>query len=406
MSRSRFLFVLVCYTISFLFSFPAFSQTANEREKLEAEKKENLQKIAETQKILSETASRKKVTLGQLNAINEQIKAREGLIRAINAEIDLLEVQISEITDIIEALESDLVNLKEEYAAMVYAASKAGKSEDRLTFIFSAKTFNQLVMRIKYMEQYAEARQKQVVQIEKVKETLDNQRISIDTKKEEQASLLEQQIDAKQELLTLRKERNTAIRSLAQREKELKGEISERKEAVQRLDNLIANLIKKEIKESSKGKSANAIELNSAEAKELSSLFEQSKAKLTWPVSSGFISRKFGRNPHPVMKYVMEENNGVDIQTSKDAKVQTVFDGIVKTVALVPGMNKVVITQHGDYFTLYARLKEVFVQNGQRVTPNEPIGTVYTDPDQVSTLHFEIWRNNEKLNPQEWLIKK
>lgn len=406
MSRSKPLFVFVCCILFFFLPQFTFSQNSKERAKLEAEKKENLKKIEEAQKILSQTTSQRKTSLGQLNAINQQIKAREGLIEAINAEIALLDNQIGELTNIIEALEADLVNLKEEYAAMVYAASKTGNSNDRLTFIFSAKTFNQLIMRIKYMEQYAEARQKQVTQIEKVRETLDEQRTHIDTKRIERKTLLEQQVDANQELLTLRKEQNTAIRNLAQREKELKGELAERKEAVQRLDNLIASLIEKEIRESSEGKSANTIALNSAEAKELSALFEKSKAKLTWPVTSGFISRRFGRNPHPVMKYVMEENNGVDIQTSKDAKVQTVFDGVVKTVAVVPGMNKVVITQHGDYFTLYARLKEVYVQKGQNVKADEPIGTVYTDQDQVSTLHFEIWRNNQKLNPQDWLTNK
>lgn len=404
MSRSKALFVLGAYF--FLALSMAFGQSSEERVRLEKEKKENLKKIEEAQKILNETTSQRKTSLGQLNAINQQIKAREGLIEAINNEIALLDNQIGEITNIIEALEADLENLKEEYAAMVYAASKAGNSNDRLTFIFSAETFNQLIMRIKYMEQYAEARQKQVAQIEKVRKTLEVQRTNIDTKRIERKTLLEQQIDANQELLVLRRDQNTAIKNLAQREKELKDELSERKEAVQRLDNLIANLIEKEIRESSEGKSTNTIALNSAEAKELSALFEESKTKLTWPVSSGFISRKFGRNPHPVMKYVMEQNNGIDIQTNKDAKVQAVFDGVVKTVAIVPGMNKVVITQHGDYFTLYARLKEVFVQQGQSIKSDEPIGTVYTDQDQVSTLHFEIWRNNQKLNPQEWLTNK
>ena len=404
MSKNKAFFLLgACFLLALSM---AFGQSSEERVRLEKEKKENLKKIEEAQKILNETTSQRKTSLGQLNAINQQIKAREGLIEAINTEIALLDNQIGEITNIIVALETDLVNLKEEYAAMVYAASKAGNSNDRLTFIFSAKTFNQLIMRIKYMEQYAEARQKQVAQIEKVRKTLEEQRTNIDTKRIERKTLLAQQIDANQELLVLRKEQNTAIRNLAQREKDLKDELSERKEAVQRLDNLIASLIEKEIRESSEGKSTNTIALNSAEAKELSALFEKSKTKLTWPVTSGFISRKFGRNPHPVMKYVMEENNGVDIQTSRDAKVQTVFDGVVKTVAVVPGMNKVVITQHGDYFTLYARLKEVYVQKGQNVRADEPIGTVYTDQDQVSTLHFEIWRNNQKLNPQEWLTNK
>src|SRR5690606_31958896 len=129
-------------------------------------------------------------------------------------------------------------------------------------FIFSAQTFNQLIMRVKYMEQYAEARQKQVTQIEKVKKTLDTQRGNIDAKRSERKTLLEQQIDANQKLVALRKEQNTAIKNLAQREKDLKNELSERKEAVQRLDNLIANLIEKEIRESSEGKSTNAITLN------------------------------------------------------------------------------------------------------------------------------------------------
>lgn len=406
MSRNEGLFVFIYFFLFTLTCGSVLGQTSEERGKLEAEKKENLRKIEEAQKILNETASERKTSLGQLNAINQQIKARESLIEAINAEIALLDNQIGEITNIIEALESDLLSLKEEYAAMLYAASKAGNSQDRLTFIFSAKTFNQLVMRIKYMEQYTEARQKQVAQIERVRETLSAQRSSIDTKRSERKQLLEQQVDANQALLALKKEQNSALQNLAKREKELQKELAERKEAVQRLDNLIASLIEKEIRESSKGKSSNAIVLNSEEAKELSTLFEKTKSNLAWPVTSGFISRKFGRNPHPVMKYVMEENNGVDIQTSKDAKVQAVFDGVVKTVAVVPGMNKVVITQHGDYFTLYARLKDVYVQKGQNIKADEPIGTVYTDPDQVSTLHFEIWRNNQKLNPQEWLTKK
>ena len=400
-------FYLCLYIVLFFFSGrAALAQTTGERTKLETEKKENLRKIEEARKILDETASEKKTTLGQLSAINQQIKAREGLIEAINAEIALLENQIGEITNIIDALEADLSSLKEEYAAMLYAASKAGKSQDRLTFIFSAETFNQLLMRIKYMEQYAEARQKQVAQIEKVRETLAAQRTSIDAKRSERKQLLDQQVEANQALLALKKEQNSLIQNLAQREKELQKELAERKQAVQRLDNLIASLIEKEIKESSQGKSTSAIALNTDEAKELSTLFEKNKASLAWPVSSGFISRKFGRNPHPVMKYVMEENNGVDIQTSKDAKVQAVFDGVVKTVAVVPGMNKVVITQHGDYFTLYARLKDVHVQKGQNIKADDAIGTVYTDSDQVSTLHFEIWRNNQKLNPQEWLDKK
>ena len=146
-----------------------YAQTATDRTQLEQRKSENLQKIKEAQQILSETSNRKKSSLGQLNAINRQIEARESLITSINEEIEILETQIGEITGVIDALEQDLVNLKKEYAYMVYATQKTNNAYDRLVFIFSAASFNQMFMRLKYMQQYADARRNQVEQIQKVK---------------------------------------------------------------------------------------------------------------------------------------------------------------------------------------------------------------------------------------------
>lgn len=380
-------------------------KSSADRTKLEKEKKENLQKIKEAQQILTETSTKKKTSIGQLNAINEQIEARESLIRSISMELDLLKSQIDEISSVINALEEDLVKLKKEYAHMVYAASKISNSYDRLTFIFSAETFNQMVMRIKYLQQYSEARRNQVEQIQKVTQTLSNQREAIVGKRMEQKVLLDQQINANKDLLALKAKQRLVIRELVEQETELKKEVKERKAAIGRLDNLIADLVKKEIKETSKGKSSTKIELT-ASAKMLSESFEKNKSKLQWPVGSGFISQHFGYNPHPVMKNIMIPNDGIDIQTNQNATVKAVFDGIVKTVASVPGMNKVVILQHGDYFTLYARLKEVNVKRGQQLSASDVVGSVYTDNNGVSALQFQIWRNNEKLNPEPWLERK
>lgn len=392
------------------FSLTAGSATAQnsksaDRVRLEKEKKENLQKIKEAQRILSETSTRKESSIGQLNAINEQIGARESLIRSINMELDILKSQIDEISSVIIALEEDLVKLKREYAYMVYAASKTSNSYDRLTFIFAAETFNQMFMRIKYLQQYSEARRNQVEQIQKVAQTLLNQREVIVGKRMEQKVLLDQQVNANKELLALKAKQRAVIRELNEQETELKKEVSGRKAAISKLDNLIADLIKKEIKETSKGRSSTKIELN-ASAKALSESFENSRAKLRWPVNSGFISQRFGYNPHPVMKNIMVPNDGIDIQTNQNAQVTAVFPGIVKTVASVPGMNKVVILQHGDYFTLYARLKDVAVKRGQQLSASDVVGSVYTDSNGMSALQFQIWRNNEKLNPEPWLEKK
>lgn len=376
-----------------------------DRDRLEREKKENLQKIKEVQQILTETSTKKKTSIGQLNAINVQIEARESLIRSISMELELLKSQIDEISSVITALEEDLVNLKQEYSHMVYAASKTSNSYDRLTFIFAAETFNQMFMRVKYLQQYGEARRNQVEQIEKVAQTLSSQRESIVGKRLEQKVLLDQQINANRDLLALKAKQRSVISELNAQETELKKEVNDRKKSISKLDNLIADLIKKEIKESSQGTSSTKISLN-ASAKALSDSFEENKARLSWPVNSGFISQHFGYNPHPVMKNIMIPNDGIDIQTNQDAEVKSVFNGVVKTVASVPGMNKVVIVQHGDYFTLYARLKEVNVHRGQQLATSDVVGSVYTDSNGVSALQFQIWRNSEKLNPEPWLQKK
>ena len=139
------------------------------------------------------------------------------------------------------------------------------------------------------------------------------------------------------------------------------------------------------------------------EATALSNSFEGARARLLWPVASGFISSRFGE--HQVYKQVKLENTGVEIQTKENEQVRSVFDGQVRRVFFMPGMNNVVMIQHGQYFTVYARLKEVTVKPLQKVKAKEAIGSVYTNKDGVTELHFEIWKNDQKLNPEQWLFK-
>lgn len=398
------IFLALLLGLSFV---PAYAQTETDRTQLEQRKKENLRKIKEAQQILSETSTRKKTSLGQLSAINRQIEARESLITSINEEIELLGTQIGEITGVIVALEDDLVNLKKEYAYMVYATQKTNNSYDRLIFIFSAASFNQMFMRLKYMQQYSDSRRNQVEQIQKVKQTLSNQKASLEAKQMEQKVLLDQQVMANEDLLALKAKQRSVIRDLNNQESRLKDELADRQKAVDELDRLIASLIRKEIEESNKNKNADRVALN-ASNEVVSTSFAQSKARLDWPVNSGFISQKFGRNPHPIMKNIMVPNDGIDIQTVQSAEVKAVFDGVVKAITPIPepGDLKAVIMQHGEYFTVYSRLKEVNVKTGQKLSASEAVGMVYTDGNGVSMLQFQIWRNSQKLNPEAWLQKK
>jgi len=100
------------------------------------------------------------------------------------------------------------------------------------------------------------------------------------------------------------------------------------------------------------------------------------------------------------------QNNGIDISTEISAKVRSVFDGTVVGTAEVPGYQKMVILRHGKFFTVYSRLDQVSVTQGQSVSMNETIGRLAVDEDEVqSRLHFEIWEDKKKLNPLYWIAQ-
>jgi septal ring factor EnvC (AmiA/AmiB activator) len=378
---------------------PTVMLAQKSKEQLEQEKKENLRKIAEAEKILSETESQRKVTIGQLNAINQQIRAREGLINSLQEEITLLDVEIQDLNIVVNALQVDLDNLKDEYAEMVYVTYKANQGFNFITFLFSSQTFYQLYMRIKYMEQYGEARRNQAQQIQEVSKELNGQLVQVEAKRTEQSDLLAQQVAENEKLVSLKNRQNKVVAQLNAKQKELRSEMAERKKAIEKLDRLIADLIRAEL-EKNRTMSTTAI----ADEEALTASFEGQKDQLPWPVKSGFISMKFGRQPHPVLKNIAIESTGIEIQTNSEETVSSIFDGEVRTRAFLPGYSNVVIIKHGTYYTVYSKLKEVNVKKGQIVKASDVIGTVQTNPDGVSEVHFEIWKNTEKLDPEKWLV--
>ncbi|WP_320003214.1 murein hydrolase activator EnvC family protein [Shiella aurantiaca] len=399
------------------------------KSQLEQEKKQTLQKIKEAEKILNQTATQKKASLGQLSAINNQIQEQEKLVNTIKGEIGLLEGQIGEINSIVEAMEADLKRLREEYAAMIYAAQKSSSTLDKLNFIFSAPSVNHLLMRLKYLEQYAEARRNQVKQIERVRNALSQQRTVIEEKRVEKNTLLAQQLSESDKLLGMKQQQSALVKNLSQRETEIRKEITSRKKSVDNLEKVIAELVRKEIeksiaeqkareeaerkkaaasnakKEAAKPTKSNEMALT-PEAALVSSSFQNNKGKLPWPVASGFVSGKFGTHPHPVLKHVTVRNDGIDIQTNQNETVRAVFDGVVTRAGFLPGFNNFVIVKHGEYFTVYAKLKDVQVKTGQVLKAKDPIGVVFSDKDGLSEVQFQVWKNTEKVNPQTWLIAR
>ncbi len=379
-----------------LFSFSVVAQKT--KTQLQKEKQQNIERIKEVEKIIQETSSQKKSTLGELNAVKQRIQQQEELISSIKDGVRILNSEIGENNDIIVALEEDLTKLRKEFAAMLFAAQKANNSTTRLTFLFSAESFDQLIMRMRYMEQYTSTRKLQAEQILKVQEQLSGQVKEIENRRTEKSKLLNEELRENDNLASLRKKQNTVVKSLEKEEKKLRKDLETTKKVIAQLDKLIDDMIREEM-----ARAAKANTKTSEASVALSSSFEDNKNKFSWPVSSGFVSQKFGKQNHPVLKGIILQNDGVNIQTKENEKVRSIFEGEVSRVAFIKTMGTVVIVKHGEYFTLYAGLKEVFVRAGQKITTNQEIGKVFSTSEGITELKFQIRKNFTPLDPQTWL---
>lgn len=395
---------LLAFVIFFVLSFSVHAQKS--KTQLQREKQRNLEKIKETERILDETGEQKKNSLGELNALNQRILQQESLIKSVQGEVSLLDYDISENNQIIDALERDLKKLKEEYAAMLFAAQKASGKVDKLTFLFSAQSFDQMMMRLKYMEQYGKARQDQAVAIEKVQGILKEQVRVTQVKRSEKNALLNEELKENQQLTNLKQKQRTLVRNLEKQEKQLRKDLETTRKAVAELEDLIAKIIKEEMEKAAREARERERNKSGREVSEaaiaLSASFADNKNKFPWPVS-GFVSQGFGRQAHPVLKGIIIQNDGVNIQTRNNEEVHVLFNGQVSAVSPTPGLGMTIIVKHGDFFTVYTGVKDIAVKQGQTVSTNQVLGKVQSNADGISELRFQIRKNFDALNPQEWL---
>ncbi len=405
------------FLLAFLLTAQVVAQSplTRSRAQLEAEKAAIQKKLREYDQILQQTTARKRNTLSELNALNQKLEARLSYIGTLNREVLLINREARAIEDNIRKLERDLATLKEEYAGMIYTSYKLNTGVNVLTFIFSASTFKQFYMRLNYLKQYGDARKKQVEQMEKVAKELEVKQVALETKRKDKERLLAQERSEKENLDKLKKEQQGIVNNLAQREDELKKDIQEAKKQQENLNRLIKRVIEEEIKLAeadakkegtrTTAKSSGNIPLT-PEGAALSSSFEGNKGKMPWPVESGFVSKRYGTFPHPTLKGITETNDGIDIQTNNGEAVRAIFDGVVTKITTVPGMGGTVIIRHGDFYTMYSRLKTISVKSGQEISAKSIIGTVNADRNGVSELHFQTWKGLQVMDPSIWLSKK
>lgn len=385
----------------FLFILMSASLTVvgqKDKKQLELERIENIKKIIESEKILGQTKNKKMATLGQLRSLENQIHSRQKLLNTLEEEADLITNEILELESIISDIDLYLKSMKDEYAAMIYKSYKSKNRYNFISFLFASNSFTQFYMRLKYMEQYSEARKRQSDQIAETKKELIAQQKVEEQRKSDLRLVIKSKSAESNRLISLKKGKTKLIAQLTKNESSLRKEMTARKQSIKKLDDLIASLIKIELETEKKISSG-----QKERAKELTGKFEDQMRKLSWPVNTGFISLRFGLQRDPILKNVSINNTGIDIQTQRDENVAVVFEGEVRVKAFVPGQNNVVIIKHGNYYTVYSKLKSVEVKQGQVLQTGDLIGKVHTNNAGITQFHFEVWRDKKKLDPERWL---
>ncbi len=387
-----------------LFSMVAYGQT---KEELQQERRAIQKEIQQTNELLSKTRSKKKNSLAELEALNQKISARRNLIRTMNKEISFIDASISQNKEQIASLEGELSLLKEQYAELILQAYESKSNYSRIMFLFSAENFNQAYRRFRYMQEYGSFRRHQAAQILVKQKEISQLITRLEDEKREKESLLSKKQDENRQLASEQSEQKGLVQSLESQESQLRAELKKKEKAAGKLQKAIESIIEEELRkarEGSKG-SAEAFTLT-PEAKALSNSFAANKGKLPWPVERGVITGNFGKQPHPVLKGIYVENKGVLISTQHGSAARAVFDGTVKNVLIIPGNHKAVMINHGEYFTIYSNLDEIYVSPGEKVNTKQLLGKIHTNVETgQAVLNFQLWKLTQTQNPNYWLYK-
>lgn len=396
--------------LAVLLSVYAFGQ--DRKQQLEIEKQKIEAEIKYTNQLLAKVTANKTNSLQELQLLSNRIKQRERLISNYSDEISLLNQAIEANNERLNTLETELALVKTEYARLINTVFKNQSSKERLMYIFAASSFNQAFQRLRYLQYYSDYRKQQAHRIELMQDSLSKINKQISTRRFEKTNLLKNQQEEIRKLGQEKNQQNTKINTLAKQERQFRSEIRKKRNEANRLNKAISDIIAEEIKSAAANAKASGSETRSdiialtpAEL-ELTNTFSRNKGKLPWPSEHGVVSSTFGEHDHPVLKRIKIKNNGIDILTNVGENARAVFSGKVISVRTITNSNKAIIIRHGEYFTVYSNLAEVFVNSGDEVETKQPLGIVHHDSSKAKTeLHFEIWKGKTLLNPKSWVVK-
>jgi septal ring factor EnvC (AmiA/AmiB activator) len=370
------------------------------RQELEKQRLQIIKDIEKTSKQLENTKKNKEKNLEQFKALEQQVDSRKKLINNLASEVKINEKLIVENEAKIQELKKKHELLKTQYSTILRRSYLKKASNSKWSYLLSADNLNNLLVRWRYIHQFDQYTKQKLEEIQSISGSIKEKNIEIEKTKEKNMEALNQTASNVKTLEKEQKEKNALIKKLALEESKLQENLKKRQRERENLNKAIEKII---IAELEKAKEKEKGDVAVVKKKEIdNSGFAKNKGALSYPVSKGKITGKFGTHPHPTIKNVEISNNGVDFTLPSGDNVMCVYDGEVVGVTSIPGFKNMVIIKHGSYYTVYSKLDDVSVSKGQKIKRGQSIGNVVVTEEGKAELHFELWKDKSKLNPELW----
>ena len=385
----------------------SFSQDYDEQQKkLEAQKLSIQKEIKKINVLVSENKKKTKTLLDNIEDVELKISVRNKLIEINNQQSQNLSNQIKNKNNRIYDLQIDLKKLKDEYAAIVSNSYKKRSSKIKLMFLFASRDFNQAFSRFQYFKQYTAYRKEQANKIILTQENISSLIDTLKKNREQRQIIIDENNKVKRELEDEKQMKNRLFTNLEKTNKSYLAEIRRKEKESKLIDNEIQKLIRLAISESNNNDSSVNNFALTPEGRIISSNFLSNRGQLPWPLKEGVITRKFGTQPHPVVRTTTINSTGIMIATSPNSLVRSIFDGQVLSVYGFKGGNPGILIRHGKYISNYQNLSQVFVKKGDKIKTGEEIGIIFTNNKSgKAVLKFNIFNELKPENPQNWLSK-
>ena len=404
-----FLLLLFC-------QFSLSAQHSREVRELEKERLAALAEIEETNRLIKVNKETTSSTLNRLTLIAQQINSRKKIIRLLNQEIASLDKEICSKEMQIKTLEDNLEKKKQHYATSLRKMYLHKNNQDFLLFILSSKNFTQSFHRVMYLKSYSRWQKSQGEEIIKNQDIINEEKKLLITQRTDKLGLLSTRQTEENKLSIEEKSKKDEIVSLEKNKKSLLEELAKKEKQATALNRQIEMIIAEEVLKSEKAAKSASGENRTAEVqggyvmteseRALSLTFANSQGKLPFPLKGDYkVVGFFGVHQHKELTKVVTNNNGIDIETTSDNEARAVFTGVVSRIFTFSGYNNSIIIRHGNYLTLYSNLDQVYVKQGSSVNAGQALGKIYTDIEKGNStiLHFEIWKEQTKLDPLSWL---